>query len=137
MYEQILILGILISLIYTELTGLSAGLVVCGYLALSLHSPNSILITILVALASVGVCHLLSRWLILYGRRRFALLLVVSLGLSSLLHGSMPQVIGLLVTGILARELDRQGIAPTLLSVAITTGLLSAVLFLLDYPIMG
>ena len=39
MYHEIIVLGVLVSLIFTEITGLSAGLVVPGYLALSLHSP--------------------------------------------------------------------------------------------------
>ena len=39
MYSQIILAGVLVSLLFTELTGLSAGLIVPGYLALSLHSP--------------------------------------------------------------------------------------------------
>ena len=35
MYDSVVILGVIVSLIFSELTGLSAGLVVPGYLARS------------------------------------------------------------------------------------------------------
>ena len=39
MYNQIILLGVVVSMIFTEITGLSAGLIVPGYLVLALHSP--------------------------------------------------------------------------------------------------
>lgn len=136
MYNETVLLGVLISLLFTEVTGLSAGLVIPGYLALCLHSPLRILSTLAVAAAAVGLCRLLSRWTILYGRRRFALLLVLAFALSLLADylGLLPggaDVIGIVIPGLIARELDRQGFADTLLSLAVTTGAVAAVLFLL------
>ena len=40
MYNETILLGVVLSLIFTEITGLSAGLIVPGYLALYLHSPG-------------------------------------------------------------------------------------------------
>ena len=36
MYNQIILLGVVVSMIFTEITGLSAGLIVPGYLVLAL-----------------------------------------------------------------------------------------------------
>lgn len=41
MYDQIILLGVLVSLAFTELTGLSAGLIVPGYLALALSRRSA------------------------------------------------------------------------------------------------
>ena len=53
MYNQIILLGVMVSMIFTELTGLSAGLIVPGYLVLALHSPGRIVCTLLLAAAAV------------------------------------------------------------------------------------
>ncbi len=142
MYHEIVLLGVVVSMLYTELTGLSAGLVVPGYLALCLHSPWRIVYTMLVALAAVGICKLLSRVIILYGRRRFALLLLLTFFLSWLADaaGLLPggiSVIGTLIPGILAREFDRQGLVDTGLSLAVTTGILACLMLLRGYPVFG
>lgn len=140
MYNQAVLLGILISLGYSELTGLSAGLIIPGYLALNLHSPQRIAYTLIISLAAMGVCKLLSRVVILYGRRRFAAMVIVSFALSSFVGwtGFLPggfDVIGYLIPGIIAREMDSQGVGKTLLSIAVTTGILAMLLLLLGYPV--
>lgn len=142
MYHEVIILGIIISLLFTEVTGLSAGLIIPGYLVLSLHSPLRLVMTLLVAMLAVLLCNFLSRWVILYGRRRFALLVLFTfliasgLDLLGILPGGMT-VIGVLVPGIIAREFDRQGIVDTTLSLTVTTALLAVLLLILGYPIIG
>ena len=136
MYNETILLGVLVSLLFTELTNLSAGLIIPGYIALSLHSPVRALCTLGVAAAAVGLCRLLDRYVILYGRRRFALLLVLayllSLGLGALdfLPGG---VIGVVIPGLIAREFDRQGFRDTLLALAVTTGLTALALLALGH----
>ena len=78
MYNQIILAGVLVSLLYTELTGLSTGLIVPGYLVLSLHSPVRLVCTLAVSAAAAVLCRLLSQVVILYGRRRFALMLLLT-----------------------------------------------------------
>lgn len=124
MYEKIVILGVIVSMVFTELTGFSAGLILPGYFALQLGSPFKAVSTLAVSVCAVLLCRLVSRYLILYGRRRFAFLILTTfflmLGASRL--GLLPfGVIGILVPGILAREIDRQGIPATLLSLSVTT----------------
>ena len=142
MYHETILAGVLISLLYTEFTGLSAGLIVPGYLALCLHSPWRIVDTLVIAAVAVGICKLLSKSIILYGRRRFAFLLVLTFFLSLLaqeisLFPSGGIVIGTLIPGIIAREFDRQGFADTLLSLALTTGLVAAILLVLGGSLAG
>lgn len=132
MYDTVILLGVLVSLAFTELTGLSAGLIVPGYLVLCLDAPWRIAYTLLLALCAAELCRLLARITILYGRRRFAVLLLLTFFLDLLVRttGLIPaglSAIGVLIPGILAREIDRQGIVDTLLAVGITTGLLSLV----------
>lgn len=142
MYHETILAGVLVSLLYTEFTGLSAGLIVPGYLALCLHSPWRIVDTLVIAAVAVGICKLLSKSIILYGRRRFAFLLVLTFFLSLLaqeisLFPSGGIVIGTLIPGIIAREFDRQGFADTLLSLAVTTGLVAAILLVLGGSLAG
>lgn len=124
MYNQVIILSVIISLIYTELTGYSAGLIISGYLALNLQNPTRLAFTLLSAGAAVLVCRLLAKGIILYGRRRFALMLLLtfffSWGAGALGH-PIP-IIGVVLPGLLAREFDRQGFVNTGLSLLITTG---------------
>lgn len=124
MYNQVILLSVIISLIYTELTGYSAGLIISGYLALNIQNPTRLAFTLLSAGLAVAVCRLLARVVILYGRRRFALMLLLTFFFSWAAEGlgfSIP-VIGVVLPGLLAREFDRQGFVSTGLSLAVTTG---------------
>ena len=124
MYTQVIILSVIISLIYTELTGYSAGLIISGYLALNLQNPTRLAYTLLSAAAAVAVCRLLAKAVILYGRRRFALMLLLTFFFSwgaEALGLSVP-MIGVVLPGLLAREFDRQGFVSTGLSLIVTTG---------------
>ena len=140
MYNQIILLGVIVSMIFTELTGLSAGLIVPGYLVLALHSPGRIAVTLVLALVSVLLCRLVSRWLILFGRRRFAFLILLTFALNWALSavGLLPfSVIGVIMPGILAREIDRQGVKNALLAIATTTLLTALVLLAIGQKLPG
>lgn len=126
MYNLTVIAGVIVSIFYTECTCLSAGLVAPGYLALSLSSPLRILYTLALALAAMGICRLLSNRLILFGQRRFAVMILSSFLIDQLLcHAAFIPFgfdpIGVLVPGIIARCMDRQGVLKTLVSLMITT----------------
>ncbi|MBV68149.1 MAG: poly-gamma-glutamate biosynthesis protein PgsC [Candidatus Marinimicrobia bacterium] len=76
-------LGMIISLILTESVGVTAGgLIVPGYIALNLHSPAMVLTTFGISLFTLAILNLLSRYIIIYGKRRlvFCLLLAFILG---------------------------------------------------------
>lgn len=143
MYDKIVIAGVILSLLFSELTGLSAGLVVPGYLALSLHTPMRLVSTLAVAAASVLVCRLLSARLILYGRRRFGVMILLAFFFSAVLSRfgasaqvDVPDVVGVLIPGIIAREIDRQGFRDALISIAAVTAATALVALALGYPLL-
>ena len=119
MYNISLIAGVIVSMFYTELTSLSAGLVVSGYLALCISSPLRIGYTLLLAIVSMALCRLIANRLILFGQRRFAVMIIISFLLDLLLRqtGLIPMgfdPVGVVIPGIIARCMDRQGIVKTL-----------------------
>ena len=134
MTDKILVLGILLSILFYEVTRLSpGGIIVPGYFALCLTSPLRVGYTLLVVLLTWGMLQLLSNVFILYGKRRFALSIVVSFLLNGAIValGILPfsvGVIGLIVPGILVREMEKQGILKTWLSLAAVTGMLALVM---------
>ena len=119
MYSKIVIVGVLIAVLYSEITGLSTGgLVAPVYFALSLNDPWRIAYSLIVVLGVYGLDKLLSRYLILYGRRLFAVNVVLSFALTYVvgLLGVLPfgiRVIGYLVPALLVRDLQRQGFVKT------------------------
>jgi poly-gamma-glutamate biosynthesis protein PgsC/CapC len=118
-----LFIGILVSLFVTEATGFSpGGVVVAGYLALFALQPMWLSGTLAVAVVTWGIVWLLGRWLLLYGRRLFAMHLLTGmlLGQAVMLAGRGLthwdwgiSVIGWIVPGLLSRDFDRQGFLPT------------------------
>lgn len=129
MYSEIVIVGILIAVLYSEVTGLSTGgLVAPVYFALSLTVPWRILYTLAIIAAVWGLDKLLGRYLILYGRRLFAVNVVLSFLLTWLIGitGLLPlgiRVIGYIVPALLVRDLERQGPVKTAISLTTVTAL--------------
>lgn len=123
--NETLLIGIIFALIFTEFTNLSpGGVIVPAYFALYLTSPVRILTTVAAALVTMLIVSFLSRYMILYGRRRYAVFLISGVLLKvlmSALIGGTALSIGSLIPGILGREMERQHILPTLLSLAVVT----------------
>ena len=141
MYYEVVLAGVALSLLFVELTGFSpAGLIVPGYIALCLQTPGRILYTLAVAALAWGIGKLLSRGMILYGRRRFAVMILLSflidllVGCSGLLPYD-PGMIGVLVPGIIAQELERQGPVKSLLSLAAVVGILALIMLALGMQV--
>ena len=68
--------------------------------------------------------------MILYGRRRFAVLILLSFLINEVIVGVEvlpydPGMIGVLVPGIIANEIDKQGAMKSLLSLAVVVGILA------------
>lgn len=123
--NETLLIGIIFALIFTEFTDLSpGGVIVPAYFALYLTSPVRILTTVAAALVTMLIVSFLSRYMILYGRRRYAVFLISGVLLKMLMSaliGGTALSIGSLIPGILGREMERQHILPTLLSLAVVT----------------
>ena len=140
MIYQAIGIGIMVSFAFYEIVGFSpGGIVVPGYVALFLDQPIRILVTLLVALLTYFAVKILSNYIILYGRRRFLTMVLVSFLLKWLIEEmiiKMPisgvelRSIGYIIPGLIANEMRRQGIFPTLYSLAIVSILVRLILLL-------
>lgn len=123
--NEIVFGGIAAAVLFTELTNVSpGGLIVPAYLALYIYAPERIAATILLAFACMGAVRLCSRWMILYGRRRYFVYLAVGM-LAKMALGMWGTgtigTIGYLVPGLLGRDMETQGIIKTLSAATIVT----------------
>lgn len=129
-----LLLGIFISLAFTELTDLSpGGIIVPAYFAMYSYDWKRLLGTVVLAFLCMLVLHVLSKFMILYGRRRYAIYILTGVLLKFLagMTGTGAAVsIGSLIPGILGRDMERQKIIPTLIGLGIVT-LLTRLVFIL------
>jgi poly-gamma-glutamate biosynthesis protein PgsC/CapC len=125
LYETLFI-GIVLALIFLEVTDVyPGGIIVPAYFALFLDRPLTMAATLAVAFAALGAYRLLSRHLILFGRRRFVVLLLLGALVSQLVLLLAPRlvpvgvevrIIGWIIPGLLANNLDKQKAVPTLAS---------------------
>src|SRR5512136_545104 len=137
MVIETLLAGLLLALLWAEFTEISpGGLIVPGYLALYIDRPLRIAVTLAAALLTLLVFRFLARYLILFGRRRFVLMVLVGALLSQAWLLVLPRllpaplelrVIGWVVPGILASSLARQKFLPTLASLFSVSALTFAV----------
>ena len=137
MIVETLVVGLVIALVWAELTDVSpGGIVVAGYFALYLDRPLRVAATLAVALLAWAAVKVLSRHLVLFGRRRFVLAVLVGAALAQAWLLILPKLfeapvelraIGWIVPGILASSLARQKPLPTLASLAAVSTLTFAV----------
>ncbi len=129
MIYQFIGLGLVVSLVFSEILGLAAGgLIVPGYIALYLDQPMRVVGTIIAALITFGTVQLLGRFILLYGRRTLVFcvlagflfgfatryLLLVNDWLGVGLDVSIIQSIGYIIPGLIAYWMLRQGVIETL-----------------------
>ena len=137
MIVETLLIGLVLALLWAEVTDISpGGIIVPGYFAVYLDRPLRAAATLAVALLTLAVYRLLVRHLILFGRRRFVLMVLVGAVLSQAWLLVLPKlfdapvelrVIGWIVPGILASSLVRQKALPTLASLTAVSTLTFAV----------
>lgn len=128
-------IGLAVSLLFSELFGLAAGgMVVPGYIALSLDEPLNVLMTLVAAMITYYIVYTLSNMIAIYGKRRTVLMVLIGFLVGvfmerfslfqsapidpsdlSLLDESMDyEVIGYIIPGLIAIWIDRQGLVETL-----------------------
>jgi poly-gamma-glutamate biosynthesis protein PgsC/CapC len=142
MVIETLLIGLLLALLWAELTDISpGGLIVPGYLALYIDRPLRLAATLAVALLTLALYRLLARYLILFGRRRFVLMVFAGAAISQVWFLVLPRlfnaplelrVIGWVIPGILASNLARQKFWPTLASTVTVSALTFAVVRLIS-----
>lgn len=131
-------MGLILGFLLFELTGLVAGgLVTPGYFALYFDQPWLIVQALAVALAAMLLVRLAAAFTILYGRRRFIVTIIIGFALqwtaSALfwgagLAGTRIDALGYIIPGILANEMDRQGVGRTLAALLVISCLVRVLL---------
>ena len=126
-------LSVILSFLVTELTGLlTGGMVSAGYLAFYCSEPMRILSTFLLSALIALILRLSREFLILYGRRRFMLSILLSIlfvyALEKAYFIMSPlsldlRVIGYIIPGLIANDMEKQGIIRTSLALIIVTAL--------------
>jgi len=134
-------LGMFVSLIFSETLGLATGgMIVPGYVALSLREPLRIVGTIAVSLLTFGIVRFLSNYMLIYGRRRTVIVLLIGfcLGWTSKKLLSMPEKgieiesIGYVIPGLIADWMERQGVLETIASLVMAAILVRLLLIILS-----
>lgn len=143
--EAYLVLGVILGILFMELTDVSpGGLIVPGYIALFRDRPDRIALSLVIALLTVAGLRLAGRSLILFGRRRFALFLLAGFAIRVVAEFFLPMVnpafggleaIGWLIPGIIASDMDRQGVPKTLLAAGAVAALVSLVALAVEYAL--
>ncbi|NIL98183.1 MAG: poly-gamma-glutamate biosynthesis protein PgsC [Planctomycetales bacterium] len=145
-------IGLAVSLLFSEMFGLAAGgMVVPGYFALFLNRPVDIALTLIAALFTYFVVHLLSTFIIVYGKRRTVLMILIGYLVRMMMTslpivdvvplqwvptepGSEIAVIGYIIPGLIAIWIDRQGLVETL-SALITASVVIRLILIIIYGV--
>jgi len=121
--------GLIVSLVVTEVLGLSVGgMIVPGYIALSLHQPIAVAMTVLAAVATWWVVRFISQHAIVFGRRRVVITILVGFAIGMTIRtiaemtlvSGVPEtmtpmvMIGFIIPGLIALWFERQGFIETL-----------------------
>ena len=136
-----LFVGVVLSLIFAEKFGINpAGLVVPGYLALIFDQPIMLLSVLIIScLTYFIVSNGISKWVILYGRRKFAAMILTGMVIKfifDLLYPLTPfemvevSGIGVVIPGIIANTIQKQGVVITLSTTMLLTCITYIILFL-------
>lgn len=127
-------IGMIMSFFMTETIGLAAGgIVVPGYIALLLHHPFQVIMTILVGWITYLLSKLISHFMLLFGRRLLVVTVLIGYLLGYVTRLFPPLVIsqlkvdistiGYVIPGLIAYWMSRQGVIET-----ISTMMVAAVL---------
>jgi len=129
MYFETLIAGLIVAVIFVEIMEIyPGGIIVPAYMALYLDQPLRVIATIVIAFLGLFTYRILSRRLILFGKRRFVMLVLLGALWAQVWFLTFPhvfpdtpelRVIGWIIPGLLANNLEKQKTLPTLASLFI------------------
>ncbi len=133
MANEIIIFGIILSILFYEITEISpGGLIVPAYIAFYLDSPQRIALTIGASIITYFIVKIIANHTIIYGRRKFALCIMISFLIRAVLkylniyiineyeiYILGGNIIGIIIPGIMAQEMGRHGVIKTLSSLMI------------------
>lgn len=134
-------IGLVVSLLFTEFFGIAAGgMVVPGYLALHLTRPMDVALTLGTGFVTFAVVQALSTFVVVYGRRRIVLMILVGFVLGMLVrwaaqgflapHLASADIIGYIIPGLIALWCARQGVIETM-ATAVTAAVIVRLVLLI------
>lgn len=134
-------IGLVLSLLFSETLGVAAGgMVVPGYIALMLHHPLRIVGTVLVSLLTFLTMKFLSNYMFIYGRRRTVMVILLGFVFGWLSRELLVietnmitielQTIGLIIPGLIANWMERQGIVKTIATMIIAAVFIRMILMI-------
>ncbi len=135
-------IGLVLSLVFSETLGLAAGgMVVPGYAALMIHHPLRIVGTILVSLLTFFSMKFLSNYMFIYGRRRTVMVILLGFLFGWLSRELLViqtsgitlelQTIGLIIPGLIANWMERQGVVKTITTLIIAAVFIRLILMII------
>lgn len=131
-------LSIILGFISSEfLNILSGGLVSAGYLAFFVEQPFRIVSTLLLSIVTCLIVRALQKVVIIYGRRRFMITVLISLLSTYFINRTFfymadvnqdLRIIGYIIPGLIANDMLKQGIFKTLIMVCLFAILIRLIL---------
>ena len=142
---ELILLGVIVSILFYEITDIApGGIIVPGLMLLYISQPLKIVYTVAIALVACFVVKLLSRRFIVFGKRRFTLLILICfllhLAFNALIGLFVPSfsdfafsLVGYTVAGVIANNIFKQGAIRTVGSLAIVLCVLELMVVLLSF----
>jgi poly-gamma-glutamate biosynthesis protein PgsC/CapC len=138
-----LVVGVVVSILFYERVQLTTGgAIVPAYLTMALPAPLYVVSTLVIGYATYLIVNkVIARRVILYGRRKFEVEVLVGLALVAVatLAGALlgrldpflygVGAVGMLIPGVLAHDMFRQTPRQTLIAVGATTAILAAFVY--------
>lgn len=126
-FYMALLIGLSLSLLFTELFGINpGGIIVPGYLAIVCDTPTVVILALLISFIVFGmVKYVLPKFIVLYGRRRFVVLMFLAVLIKLAFEFVFPVIpfatfefrgIGVVVPALIANCFLKQGIKLTVAS---------------------
>ena len=123
-------ISIILGFLFSEFLGIATGgLVSAGYMAFFMGTPARIISTLALSLIIYSLTLLLQKYIIIYGKRRFMVVVLLSLigtwlveqYLSKYLGfiGQDVRMVGFIIPGLIANDMFKQGVVKTLAAVTI------------------
>ena len=128
-------LGMVLSLLLSESMGVVAGgIIVPGYIALHLQDLPSIFLTFFISFLTYLIIYILSKKLLIYGKRRLILSLLLAFLLGLALRTFVQiniDYVGFIIPGLIASWMDRQGVVRTISVILIESSIVHLFLMFL------
>ncbi|HQD92904.1 MAG TPA: poly-gamma-glutamate biosynthesis protein PgsC [Bacilli bacterium] len=139
---EILILGIILSILFYEMTDISpGGIIVPGVMVMYIQQIDRMIYTVFVSILTYLIVQFFAKYFIVYGKRKFALMIIVSLFVNILFSYTMDllsinmlnvNIIGYTISGLIAYEMSKQGTFKTISGLTIVIGLLQLIVIVLS-----